>query len=555
MKKQLLAVVLAFAPLAFGQSSSITATQIQDLSGTLLASGYYELTPVNSAGRPTAFTACGGGQVLPITYYWPITNGAISGVSVPDTSCTTPSNVGYMVIIADKNKTPIVQYQQPIHPTGSPWSFDAWSPTTTVLASPANAVQSSTVAPTGPCTEPSLFYYGTSGQPKTLVPCDGSTWGTFSFTGGSSYAGLSVVSGVLIFTGSLQVDSDASFGGNVAVEGDFSVADNSSVTGTQTVGGTSIFEDDATFDGDLFLSGESFFGDDAFFGALIHTQLTPSSVVGTDSSGILEALSKWPIALGGTNATTAGEALSNLLGNPDAGTFSIACSDSTHCATTSASGSDGSGLDDPGQNGIVVRTSDGATTARTLQPTANSGCTWTNPTGVAGNPTLSCTLPSHVWREAAYCNGSTTGPGWDMPSSNAPVPACLTGTHTNQGTLNFADGEVASFGDLLPSDWTGPLTSNIIFSSSSNSGTVIFTIATSCSAIGATDDAAFNTANAYATVTLSSANVLSTATATLTTTGCAAGDIIHYQITRATDTASDTAVAVRGVEFVYERVM
>ena len=41
-----------------------------------------------------------------------------------------------------------------------------------------------------------------------------------------------------------------------------------------------------------------------------------------------------PLQSGGTCATTAAGALSNVAGNPAAGTYSILCTDSTHCATT-----------------------------------------------------------------------------------------------------------------------------------------------------------------------------------------------------------------------------
>lgn len=189
MTRTILGAVLAlFALPSLAQTTTITASNIQNLAQEKVAAGYLGLMPVDDHMQPMAFTACGGGQVMPTTHYWPITNGAISGVVVPDTQCSTPSNVGYLVIIANQNKATIYQYAQPIHPTGSTWSLDAWSPTSTVLASPANAVQSSTIAPTGNCTEPSLFYYGAAGDPKTLVPCDGGVWGSFANLGGGGGA-------------------------------------------------------------------------------------------------------------------------------------------------------------------------------------------------------------------------------------------------------------------------------------------------------------------------------------------------------------------------------
>lgn len=55
--------------------------------------------------------------------------------------------------------------------------------------------------------------------------------------------------------------------------------------------------------------------------------------------------------------------------------------------TITTGGGGGSGLADPGANGVVVRTSAGVTTARTLAGTANR-IVITNGTGVSGNPTF-----------------------------------------------------------------------------------------------------------------------------------------------------------------------
>lgn len=55
--------------------------------------------------------------------------------------------------------------------------------------------------------------------------------------------------------------------------------------------------------------------------------------------------------------------------------------------TITTGGGGGSGLADPGANGVVIRTSAGVTTARTLTGTANR-IAITNGTGVSGNPTF-----------------------------------------------------------------------------------------------------------------------------------------------------------------------
>lgn len=196
--------------------------------------------------------------------------------------------------------------------------------------------------------------------------------------------------------------------------------------------------------------------------------------------------------------------------------------------------------------------------APTLQPTAGGNLTWTNPGGVSGNPTPSLVIPAKLWSQAAECNNATAGSSWNLPTSAAPTPACLTQSNTQQAVLGFADGNSAQFSFSLPSDWSSAagFQSRILFSSTATSGTVIFNVALSCTAPGAADNTAFNTATAYATITQSSAGVLQApAASSITSTGCAAGSFAHVKITRATDTASDTAVAVRGVELTFGRTM
>jgi hypothetical protein len=173
----LIAFVLSCAFAAQAQVTQIVANEIYDnVSLTLLDAGYFQLVPVNAAGNVQAFTACGGGQVLPIIYFWPIVSGQIIngetvGATVPDTSCATPSGVGYVVSITNSAHQVLYSFSQPIHPTGSTWSFDTWSPTSTYTPAPPNALGNGGSAPTGACTAPS-FYYVTS----SIYACNGSAW-------------------------------------------------------------------------------------------------------------------------------------------------------------------------------------------------------------------------------------------------------------------------------------------------------------------------------------------------------------------------------------------
>lgn len=155
------------------QTTTITASLItHDVSGDLLTTGFFQLIPVNQQGNVAAFTACGGGQVLPIVYFWPIVNGVITGgATVPDTSCATPSGVGYLVSITATNHQVLYSYGQPIRPTGSIWSFDTWSPTQ-VFTPPPSQIGTGGSPPVGACTGPSIYY-----QSSSVSGCFGGTWG------------------------------------------------------------------------------------------------------------------------------------------------------------------------------------------------------------------------------------------------------------------------------------------------------------------------------------------------------------------------------------------
>jgi hypothetical protein len=174
-----IALLVAFAAscaFSHAQTTTITASLIKnDLSGALLPTGYFQLVPVNAAGNMAAFTECGGGQVLPQVFSWPIVNGVIvGGATVPDTSCSTPTGVGYLVSITNNSHQPIYSYGTPIHPTGATFNFDTFSPGTTVTLPAAGFMTGSTVPSS--CTAPSLFYdnanhvYGCQGSTFSLIP-------------------------------------------------------------------------------------------------------------------------------------------------------------------------------------------------------------------------------------------------------------------------------------------------------------------------------------------------------------------------------------------------
>lgn len=153
----ILGLALLFSLPSWSQTTSITITKVySDASQTPLASFEFCLTPVGPDGQPTAITPSGGGQVLDGQHCWPGANGAVSGVTVPDTSTASPSGSGYRVQIEQPSGVMIYSYPQAIHPTGAAWSFDTWSPTQSITATPSQLATGSQIPPS--CTAPSLYY-------------------------------------------------------------------------------------------------------------------------------------------------------------------------------------------------------------------------------------------------------------------------------------------------------------------------------------------------------------------------------------------------------------
>ncbi len=193
--------------------------------------------------------------------------------------------------------------------------------------------------------------------------------------------------------------------------------------------------------------------------------------------------------------------------------------------------------------------------------TADSSATLTNKTLDAEGTGNVITLPKRIWLPAAGCNNATAGSIWDLPSSNPAVAACVTGTNTQKGVLNFADASnlSAQITWKLPSTWTGTMDANIKWYTSATSGDVVWQLATICVADAETDDPAFNSAS---TVTdTAKGTTLQTNDASITTvtvTGCAAGELMHVKIQRDSAHASDTLAATAsliGVELVVREAM
>ena len=175
----------------------------------------------------------------------------------------------------------------------------------------------------------------------------------------------------------------------------------------------------------------------------------------------------------------------------------------------------------------------------------------------AGN---TITTVSRIWLEAASNNAGTAAANWDLPASNAPTAAAITGTNVLQGVLDFPDGatDLTAQRTLhLPADWTGNIDAKVKWLSPGTSGNVVWGIAIACVADGVTNDPAF-TYNDVTDATKGTANQTNEAAwSNLTTTGsCAAGSLAHISFARRLSQAADTMAATAraiGVELTIRR--
>jgi hypothetical protein len=170
------------------------------------------------------------------------------------------------------------------------------------------------------------------------------------------------------------------------------------------------------------------------------------------------------------------------------------------------------------------------------------------------------TLPFYVQVPAAGCNNATASPNWDLPTTNAPTPNCLTGTNTQQGTMDFDDTAARTMQTsfALPPGWTGNVDVDIswLVTAGGGANTVKFTVATACSATGTTFDPAFNAANTITSGTVGANNAMNVTSQTaITMTGCAAGNVLHIKLGRDITDTSTATVRVFNVAFTIRRSM
>ncbi len=173
------------------------------------------------------------------------------------------------------------------------------------------------------------------------------------------------------------------------------------------------------------------------------------------------------------------------------------------------------------------------------------------------------TEPVKIWIPAARCDNATaTSPEWSFPTTNPGVPACVTGSNTQFGVMDFADGAntlSAQWHLKLPSDWTSTVDAKFVWFTTATTNSVVWQIRTICVADAETSDPAYNTASTVTDAAKGSTNQQNDATiSTVTVTGCAAGELMYVRILRDPTNGSDTLAATArlvGVELTYRRAM
>lgn len=266
------------------------------------------------------------------------------------------------------------------------------------------------------------------------------------------------------------------------------------------------------------------------------------------------------VTQGGTGANTAAGARTNLAAaatGANGDITSLTAINSICCLTTPLTvAQGGTGVTTAQGNGTKVQLATGTTTngnilfydvngnaadsgtananmvTATAAPAANQLCA---PSGTSKVCTWVDLPETHVYPSGA-CNVTTPGPGWSIPTANGAIPACRTGSNVNAGLLEFtAANQTAQFQAELPADWdssTNPYIRLLLTQGNANgSQTITMQVQVSC---GATDDAAFQTAQSLPNITTgTTADTQYTTTVQLNNTsmtGCSAGNLMNLKI-------------------------
>jgi hypothetical protein len=199
--------------------------------------------------------------------------------------------------------------------------------------------------------------------------------------------------------------------------------------------------------------------------------------------------------------------------------------------------------------GDVTGTASSAT-ALAADPTDCAANQYAN--AIAANGNLTCSTPaggtvdSYLNYKAAICQNVTATAGFSTPAANTATAACVTGTNTNYGVLQYTDAATESVQDRfsLPATWTGAIDLAIKWRSAATAGNVVWQVQTICVADAQTGDPAFNVASTVTDATKGTANQWNDAAiAAVDITGCAAGRELLFRFFRDPADGGDTLTA------------
>ena len=181
-----------------------------------------------------------------------------------------------------------------------------------------------------------------------------------------------------------------------------------------------------------------------------------------------------------------------------------------------------------------------------------SNCVRTDTTDTLSNKTLdveaagnTVTTLSKITLVAAGCNNATAGPGFDLPTANAPAPACLGTSPHRFAALDFSDGssQTAVTHFRLPADWTGNVDVVFLFTGdTASSNNIRWQVSSACAA-DAEDllNPTYNTASASNVAGPATAGQRRSASFTsVSMANCAAGETAFWKFERVGGDAGDT---------------
>lgn len=134
----------------------------------------------------------------------------------------------------------------------------------------------------------------------------------------------------------------------------------------------------------------------------------------------------------------------------------------------------------------------------------------------------------------------------NLPTSNAAAIACSAGTNILKAVLDYSDSTwgVSYINTPLPADVliSEGFTFKITWQTAATTGDVKWQVSTVCTAADGTetDDPSFNASNTATSTAPGVANRLTTTSLSLSTTTCAAGEVLHLKVLRDPSDSADT---------------